>query len=99
MGKYAKQKVDGVYKILAERLKNKDISVFERNVQEAKECNNIIEKIGEPLIYKDLREMYEEAFGKEEKNIESQKLLREMSNEELMRQMRAAQEELERRRK
>ena len=99
MGKYAKQKVDRVYEILAGCLKKKKNPAFEQNMQEAEECNNIIEKIGEPLIYKDLREMYEEAFGKEEKNLESGKQFSEMSDEELTQQMTAVQKELQRRRK
>lgn len=97
MGEYAKQKVDRAYKILTDCLE--DNSGFERNVQAAEECNNIIEKIGEPLIYKDLWEMYEEVFGKEEKNTKSEKRISEMSDDELRQQMKAVQEELKRRRK
>ena len=99
MGEYAKQKVDRVYKILADCLGKKNNPTFEQNMQDAEECKNIIEKIGEPLIYKDLREMYEEAFDKEEKNKESGKRISEMSDEELTQQMRAVQKELQRRRK
>lgn len=97
MGEYAKQKVDRVYKILADCLENN--STFKLNMQAAEECNNIIEKIGEPLIYKDLREMYEEVFSKEEKNTGSGIRISEMSDEELRQQMKAVQKELERRRK
>lgn len=97
MGEYAKRKVDHVYKILTDCLDNENESTVKSNMQLAEECNNIIEKIGEPLIYKDLREMYEEIWGKEEKNTGFGKRFSEMSNEELEYQMEAAREELKRR--
>lgn len=97
MGRYARHKVDRVYKDLNDYLEKK--SEFEWNTQAKKECHDFIEKIGEQLIYKDLREMYEEAFGREEKEIDFGRQISEMSNEELLQQLKAAQEELERRRK
>ena len=99
MGEYAKRKVDHVYEIMTDYLGKGKKSTLEWNMQLAEECSSIIEKIGEPLVYKDLREMYEEIWGKEEKNTVFGKQISEMSNEELMKQMKAAQEELERRRK
>ncbi len=100
MGEYARQKVDYVYKILSCCLekRNKDILISDEEEKAAKECSNIIEKIGEPLIYNDLREMYEEIFHKE-KYAESSERFKEMPLEELKRQIKAAQNELKRRRK
>lgn len=97
MGRYARHKVDRIYKDLNECLEKK--SKFEWNTQAKKECHDFIEKIGEKLIYKDLREMYEEAFGRGEKETGFGRQISKMSDEELLQQLKAAQEELERRRK
>ncbi len=99
MGEYAGQKVDYVYHILSDCLKkrSKYIPIPEKEEKAARECSKIIERIGEPLIYKDLWEMYKEIFHKE--TAESDQQLKNIPVEELERQIKAAQEELARRRK
>ncbi len=92
MGEYARQKIDRVYRCLMSYIEGGDYK--EDFTKE--EMEDIIERIGEPLLYQDLKELYAEAFetGKQDE-IETDSL----SEKQLEELIKRAREELERRRK
>ncbi len=92
MGEYARQKIDRVYRCLMSYIEGGDYK--EDFTKE--EIEDIIERIGEPLLYQDLKELYAEAFetGKQDE-IETDSL----SEKQLEELIKRAREELERRRK